>query len=431
MAVKLLFLMLFLSLSFLLSAFEVAFFSGRQDDDLASAIVKYFRRNEKWVLSTILIFNAVWVFLFAFLAASVAVALGDQARITPVLSVSVETVLVSGILVIFADAVPKIVASKNIKTFVTLGAPVILFFMFVGLPLTLPLGSLLNKLAKSRKGAKVIIDREGLRTLSQMAGSSGLLGESEAELLKKISLFGEKIVRDIMTPRTAIVSIEKGSPLQQVIQVFQQSHFTHLVVYEKSLDEVAGLLHIRDILRLSRDRRRKKIPYDLIMRRPIFVPETQPVEKLLDTFRTYQTRNAIVVDEFGGVAGLVTVSDVVKSVFGESAEQSRDEWLRRVAIDGSYIVPGVERLDNISAQIGEFDFEYDPGKTISSLLTETIGAVPRIGARLQLGSYLFEVVQATPKQILHVRIKRLNLNENRNGEQEKKFNILNRFHGQR
>lgn len=399
----------FLCLAFLLSAFEVAFFLSRQDGVDSSPIIRYLRRNEKWVLSTILVFNAVSVFMFALFGASVAITFGDQSGISRLLSFTVETVLVSGILVLFADAVPKIVASKNVHTFVTFGGPVILLLMFVGFPLTLPLGSLLNKLTASRKSGKVAIDREGLRTLSEMAGSSGLLCESEAELLKKISLFGEKIVRDIMTPRTAIVSIEKGASLQDVIHVFRQSHFTHLVVYEKSLDEVAGLLHIRDVLRLSKDRRRKRVPYDLIMRKPIFVPETQPIEKLLDAFRTYQTRNAIVVDEFGGVAGLVTVSDVVKSVFGGSTELTRNEWLRRVTVDGSYSVPGLERLDDISSQFGGFDFEYDPAKTISSLLTETLGRVPRVGTKLEIGSFLFEVTQATPKQILQVRIKKLNL----------------------
>jgi putative hemolysin len=417
-ASKLSLILLSLCLAFLLSAFEVAFFSVRvNDDNQANVIIKYLRRNEKWVLSTILIFNATAVFLFALLAASVAMALGDRVGMSQFLLVTLETLLVSGILVTFADAVPKIIASKNVEAFVNFGGPVVLFLMFVGFPLTYPLGSLLRKLTASRRTGKVTIDREGLRALSEMAGSSGILGESEAELLKKISLFGEKIVRDIMTPRTAMVSIEKGTPLREVIQVFQQSHFTYLVVYEKSLDEVAGLLHIRDILRLSRDKRRKRIPYDSIMRKPVFVPETQPVEKLLDTFRTYQTRNAIAVDEFGGVAGLVTVSDVVKSVFGGSAELSKDEWRRGAAADGSYIVPGVERLDNLSPQIGRIDFEYSPGETVSSILTETLGAVPRVGTKLQLGSYLFEVTQATPKQILHVRIKRLNLKENRNGEQ--------------
>jgi CBS domain containing-hemolysin-like protein len=151
----------------------------------------------------------------------------------------------------------------------------------------------------------------------------------------------------------------------------------------------------------------KKFSVKALMRKPVFVPETQSLEGLLETYRANKLHIAVVVDEFGGLAGIVTLSDVVREIFGSSAAMPRKGTLVNKMTDGSLAVKGNARLEEISSDVGGFDFDFEPGDTISSLLIRRHESVPRVGSRLKIGNFEFDVEQATPKTVLQVRLRQL------------------------
>jgi len=145
-----------------------------------------------------------------------------------------------------------------------------------------------------------------------------------------------------------------------------------------------------------------------LMRRAVFVPETQSLEKLVETFKQYKLHIAVVVDEFGGLAGIVTLSDVVREIFGSSAELPRESQRIARRSGSIFSIRGNARLDEIAAEVEGFDPGDKSNETVSSLLTEICGHVPKVGSRIKFSNFEFEVEQATPKTVLQVELRRLN-----------------------
>ena len=409
MATKLFIIIVLLLFAFILSAAEVALYTlTSSKEEVRGKITSRLFKSPQLLLSTILVSNAVAVFLFTLIGASLAIEIASELSINRTLSLAVEVVIISSLLILFADAVPKIVAARNPKMVVRLSLPLLLFLLIIESPLVYPLNAFLSKLTAKRQKSILTIDSEGLKTLSQVAGSAGVIEDHEAELLRKISFLGEKNVRDTMTPRTEITSISVESRFDDVVESFKKSEHSRLPVYEGAPDNVVGMLYARDFLPLLKKKTaRRKFEVSTLMRKPVFVPETQPLEKLLDTFRTNKLHIAVVVDEFGGLAGLVTLSDVVREIFGSSAEMPRKELYLIKLSDESFLVKGNAKLEDIVEEVGGFDFNFDLGETVSSLLVTRHGSVPRVGSKIDIGNFQFEVEQATPKVILQVKLRQL------------------------
>lgn len=409
MVTRILILILLLALAFVLSAAEVALYAiTGSGEPVPGKLMSRLFRSPQLLLSTILVSNAFAVFLFTLIGASVAVDWADAAAVSKTVAVVVEVVVVSGLLVLFADAVPKLVAFRNSAFVVKWSLPLLLLLLVVESPVVYPLNSFLSWLKAKRKREPLTINSEGLKTLSGIAENAGVIEEHEAQLLRKISFLGEKRVRDTMTPRKDLTSVAEDAGFEEVVVAFRSSEHSRIPVYSGSLENVVGMLYARDFLPvLRRQSLRKKFTAGSLMRVPVFVPETQSLEKLLETYRAHKVHIAVVVDEFGGLSGIVTLSDVVREVFGSSAEMPR-EGTRIVRLaDESILAKGSARVDELAAEFGPFDFDYDPADTVSSLLIRVRGSVPRVGSKIPVGSSQFEVVQATPKAILQVRLRQL------------------------
>ena len=408
-ATKLFIIIVLLLFAFILSAAEVALYTiTSSKEQMEGKVLSRLFKTPQLLLSTILVSNTIAVFLFTLIGASLAVEFAAKFSINRTLALGVEVVIVSALLILFADAVPKIVAARNSKLVVKLCLPLLVLLLIIESPLVYPLNAFLSRLTAKRKKAVLTIDSEGLKTLSKIAGSAGVIEEREAELLRKISFLGEKHVHDTMTPRTEITSISIESNFENVTEAFKKSEHSRLPVFADTPDNVVGMLYARDFLPLLRKKTaRRKFNVNVLMQNPVFVPETQPLEKLLETFRTNKKHIAVVVDEFGGLAGLVTLSDVVREIFGTSAEMPREGQRLTKLSDGSFLVKGNARLDEIADEVGGFAFDFDAGETISSLLIAQHGLVPRVGNKIDIGNFEFEVEQSTPKVILQVKLRQL------------------------
>ncbi len=409
MLTSILVMIFLLGLAFVLSAAEVALYTITSSGELPKGkMTARLFKSPQLLLSTILVSNAVSVFMFTLIGAAVAVDFASLISMNRLVAVGIEVVTVSGLLIFFADAVPKIVALRNARLVLGLSLPLLLVLLAVESPIVYPLNAFLSRITARRRRLALTIDNRRLKTLSRIAGTTGVIEENEAQLLRKISYLGERTVKDTMTSREEIISIPDKAGFEEVSETFRKSEHSRLPVYSGSSENVVGILYARDFLPMVRKRTgRRKFNAGLLMRPPVFVPETQSLEKLIETYRVNKRHIAVVVDEFGGLSGIVTLSDVVREIFGSSAEMPREGAKLTRLQDGAYLVKGSARLDELGAQVGTFDFGYDSGSTVSSLLVKVRGTVPRVGSKVRVGNLEFEVVQATPKAILQVKLRQL------------------------
>ncbi len=417
MVTQLIFITALLAIASLLSASEVAFYSlTSSHESLEGKVSSQLFKSPQLLLSTILVSNAIAVFLFSLLGASLALDVASLFSFSRTITLLVEVVVFSGILIFFADTIPKIVASRNPRLVAKVTLPFLAMLVVLTSPIVFPLNSFLTRINRRRKRSSVVIDNEGLKTLSRIAATAGVLDENEARLLKKIAFLGEKIVRNAMTPRAEIVSISVDSGFNEIVEVLKRCEHSRLPVYSEMQENVVGMLYARDFLHVfrrkishpNRTAREKKFQVSEVTRKAVFVPETQSIERLIETFKENKVHIAVVVDEFGGLAGIVTLSDVVREIFGSSAEQPKiSQRISRLS-DSTFVIKGNTRLEEISAEVEDFDAGEKASETVSSLLTEIHGHVPKLGSRITFGDFEFEVEQATPKNILQVRLHRLN-----------------------
>ncbi len=391
-----------------MSAAEVALYSFTSSrENVGGRIYRRLMKSPQIALTSILVSNSIANFLFASYGASLALDISQTSSVNQTLSVVLEIVVVTAALVFIADAVPKIIAAGNPKLVASTTMPLLALLMLIESPVVIPLNALLSRINARRRRPPMTIDSEGLKALSRIAGDAGVIEESEAELLRKIAFIGEKTVKDAMTLRTEITSIRVESCFDEVVESFRTSEHSRLPVYSNSHENIVGMLYARDILPLLNRKRKKKFDVSVMMRKPVFVPETQPIEMLLETFRLNKLHIAVAVDEFGGLSGIVTLSDVVREIFGSSAEMPREKMMPVEIGENMFLVSGGARLDDLSPEVGGFDFEFVSGESISGLLIQKYGAVPRVGNKTTLGSFEFEVAQATPKAILQVKLRQL------------------------
>ncbi len=410
MATKLIIIAILLIVAFILSAGEVALYSlTSSKESLEGGIFSRLFKSPQLLLSTILVSNAAAVFLFSLTGASVAIDVANRFSFSKAIALSAEVVIFSGLLILFADSVPKIVASRNPGFVARAIMPLLVVLLLIESPIVLPLNSFLSRINRRRKKASLKIDNEGLKTLSELATTAGVMEENEAQLLKKISVLGEKTVRNAMTPRAEITSISDESGFAEVLEILKRCEHSRLPVYSGASENVVGMLYARDFLRVFRRKvARKRFQVSALMRKPVFVPETQSLERLIETFKENTVHIAVAVDEFGGLAGIITLSDVVREIFGSSAEEPRQSQRIARLSDSTFSIKGNARLDEIATEVEGFDAGEKTTETISSLLTAIHGYVPRLGNRTKLGNFEIEVKQATPKTILQVRLRRLN-----------------------
>jgi CBS domain containing-hemolysin-like protein len=231
----------------------------------------------------------------------------------------------------------------------------------------------------------------------------GILEKEEEKLLMSIVDFGDTRVREVMTPRTDIVWIDAAAPLEALVDLFTTSKYSRIPVVRGSIDTVVGIVHVKDTLEALRSGRSRPIPE--MAREAYFVPETKKVSELLREFQRRHLWMAIVVDEYGGVSGLVTVEDLLEEIVGEISDEHEDE---REAItksgDSAYSISGKENVGTIQELFGRGP-EEEEFTTLGGFLAARLGHIPRPGETHQESDLLFTVEEADRRRVYRVRIE--------------------------
>lgn len=249
---------------------------------------------------------------------------------------------------------------------------------------------------------------EGIEALVEVAEEEGIIEPEQGDLIEQVVEFSDKRVREVMTPRPDVVAMQADESLEEMHTRYVETKFAKMPVYEKSLDDIIGMVQAQDLLQIAdADLPKRKVRE--ITKPIMFVPETKVGSDLLREMRQKGQLMAVVIDEHGSVAGIATVEDLVEEIVGESgvdAMQPAPDAVREadgsLVLRGSMPIPDVEKLLNVQFD----DHSDDTVTTIAGLLSHALGKVPAPGDKLELEGYRFEVLEANQRKVLRLRARR-------------------------
>lgn len=284
--------------------------------------------------------------------------------------------------------------------------PISHFFFYLFWPLLFPLRRLVARIDREAEAAAAEEEptEEEVQAYIDVGEEEGILEASEGKMLQQIVDFGDRLARELMTPRIDVMGFDSARPMRELARLFSETKYSRIPIYTNSIDTITGIVHIKEMYDaiLKADDR----PVSDLARPPYFVSETKKVSELLREFQSEHIQVAVVVDEFGGTAGLITIEDIIEDIVGDIADEHEEEETTVVDLgDGTYLVSGlvrVEQLDEtLHANLIAEDYE-----TVAGLIFTTLGRVPKVGEVVTKNGYRFEVDRADRRRIYRVKVSK-------------------------
>ena len=247
---------------------------------------------------------------------------------------------------------------------------------------------------------------EDVQELIDEGAEKGVISADEGEMIQSLIEFGDIVAREIMIPRTDMVTISRDSTLREVIQLFIQYGHSRLPVYQKDIDDIIGVLHIKDLLAYWESPADTVLPEEN-MRRPYFIPEGKKVTELLAELRARKIHMTIVLDEYGGTAGLVTLEDVIEEIVGEIHDEYDEEDQKIIRINGDTIL--VDARLNLEDLADYLNIELPEGNydSVGGFIIDLTGKVPQENEQIKYQDLLMIIRSADDRRIGQIEIKRL------------------------
>ena len=308
------------------------------------------------------------------------------------------------IVIVFNQFLPFVFFSRTNGQWLNQWVWLLRVAIYVVLPVTLAIGFLqsVTSLTKEHSDEQPESQSEAVDALIEAGQEEGILDESNRDLIQSAVEFGEKTVREAMKPRPEIVAVPANTTVEQFVELLRQKPYSRVPVFEGTIHNIKGIVHAQDVLQVP-DAEAAVRTVDTLMRKDVyFVPESKLGSDLLREMRKNNIRMAIVVDEYGGVAGLVTIEDLVEEIVGEIRDDHDKAEIVREN-DRSYIVPGNMDVDRIDELFG-IRPEGKESATVAGLVSELAGRIPRKGEIVEEDGLRFEVLDSTERRVERVRI---------------------------
>ena len=248
---------------------------------------------------------------------------------------------------------------------------------------------------------------EDFQALMEVGEAEGIIEEKEREMIETLVEFSDTLAGEIMTPRTDICALSIESTVKDARDLITEEKYSRLPVYRETIDNIEGMIYVRDLLQAWSDGK-EDLPVSKILRDAFFVPETKTAAELLKSMQLNHVQIAIVIDEYGGVAGLVTVEDILEEIVGEIEDEDtgQDEIIEIIeGTDGYWDVIGSTEIDNIE-RLFDIDLEDEDYTTIAGLVTSEAGYVPKEGEKLNLRGMAVEIIKADEKKVHLLRLRK-------------------------
>ena len=324
-----------------------------------------------------------------------------------VINKSTGSLILSGLLLVFAEIVPKAIYSEASNKLVPRHFPFLKFFYFLFKPFVIAVGKynqLISHLFKLKEKNYSFVTHEDLSFLLSQTKDE-IFAKSQKNMLEEALEFSKLTAENVMIHRTEIVAFEKNTPVNEIIEIAEKEGYTRFPVYEEHLDNITGILIIYDILKYEN---REKLTAGDLTRQSYFAPETIKVNKLLTKMQTQKISMAIVVDSFGGTAGLVTIEDILEEIVGEIEDEYDNPSTINVKKIGknTYEVQGYTEVDFLNDEY-DMNLPIADYETIAGLIIDKYERIPPAGKKLIIADWQIEIIQTTDKKIEKVKISKI------------------------
>lgn len=396
----------------LMSATEVAFFSFRPDDlevfksnkDNKSKVILKLYGNPEKLLSTVLVANNTINIAIVLLAAFLSAKIFDFSA-EPVLGFIINVVVITFLLLFFGEVLPKVYASRNHITIAYLMALPLTFLEKLFKPLTSLLIMSSSLVRRNSNPRRSNISMDDLSDALDLASDD--FNEDE-KILKGIVNFGNINVSAIMCPRIDVTAIDIKSGFDKVISLIISSGFSRIPVFANSFDTVKGILYAKDVLPYMDNPVNFK--WQSLLRPPYFVPETKKINELLKEFQTKKNHMAVVIDEYGGTSGIITLEDILEEIVGEITDEGdEDSLLFRKIDDNTYLFEAKILLNDFCKilDIDEevFDDVRGDAETLAGLILEMTGEIPKKDQVLTFRNFIFKIESADKRRIKEISLE--------------------------
>ncbi|MEJ5054737.1 hemolysin family protein [Sphingobacterium sp. MYb382] len=320
-----------------------------------------------------------------------------------VLAFSIITVLH----IVFGELAPKSIAiHRPVATTMRIAVP-LQFFYFIFKPIIWVLNGFANALLRMMgievHGHESNHSSEELQYLLEKGKESGALNTSEHELIKNVFDFNERIVKNIMVPRTKIIAVEMADTAEDFINTVTEEGYSRIPIYDDNIDQIVGIVHTKDILPIIV--KGKEVVLKDIMRKPYFIPETKKINDLMTEFQLKRIQIAIVLDEFGGTAGMVTLEDIVEELVGEIQDEYDEETpvVERIS-ETEYMVDAGSSVHDANGYLPLSLPESSDYDTIAGLVSHYFEKIPDVGERMEVEGYSFTIIKKTQQNIEFVKL---------------------------
>jgi len=396
-----------LILSAFFSGTETAYFHIRKHRRETPEKIKSVLDSPQRLLVSLLTGNTIVNVSIASLAAYITAGFADDYTWSKSTLILMEVLVVSVVVLIFGEILPKMIAIKYSKEYALKMYTPLKIMMFILSPIAQGFNAITNvviKIIPFRK-EKIFDSEEELKILAELGEEEGTLQEEESDMIQSIFDFKEKTVGEIITPRVDIVSLKSDESIDKAMDIIGERQFSKIPIYKDTIDNIKGILYAKDIIPYLMGSR-PNVNLQTLARQPFFVPETKPIDDLMEEFKLRKTSIAIVVDEWGGTEGLVTLEDVVEEVMGEIRDpydQEESNVLKQS--DGSFIVDGSITIYDLEEETDiEFpeDRDYD---TLGGFILDILTDIPQTGEQVEFNDMVFTVQTVENNRIGKIKIQ--------------------------
>lgn len=404
-----------LILSGFFSASETAYFSisstdierMRNKEDYGSKQVVQLLAQPKKLLITILVGNTIVNIGAASLAAIVTLDICETFGVDIKIGILIDIIVVTFVILICAEIIPKVAAVKNAKKVARNFAFPLTIFYYLFSPIVSIFHALTQWLTSILKVSKnrLLLSEEELRSIVDMGEEKGTLQQDEKEMIHSIFEFSETIVKEIMIPRIDMVCISTDSKLDSLLSLVTKHLHSRIPLYKNKVDNIIGIIYAKDLLPFVNRKSNGDVNLEKLARPAYFVPEQKKIDELLREFQSQRIHMAIVVDEYGGTSGIVTLEDIIEEIVGEIQDEHDSEKPPYQKInDNEYLVDGGMDLEEMNEEL-QLNLPTEEGvETLAGFLFGLFGSVPREKQSVSYENYKFVIEKIIRRRITTVKI---------------------------
>lgn len=368
----------------------------------ARLISRMIDKPEK-LLSTILLGNNFVNTAAAALATALAI------KFWPEHGVLISTIVVTVILLIFCETTPKTIATRHAERLSLTFAGPIRTLAWLLTPFVVALSWIANGFSKMLGGApasKSLASEEEIRTMISMGHKEGTVEEEEAEMLHKVFEFGNRPVLEVMVPRTEVIWVTKGTKVSDFLKLYAENPLSRFPVYEENVDNIVGILAVKDILMAqAKGQLNDKSTIDDLIRPTYFAPETKRVSELFAEMRDKNFRMTVVIDEFGGTAGIVSLSGLMEEIVGPVGDElAAIEKDYETINEYTFEVDGGMRVEEANEEMSLSIPEGDDYETVAGFVLDLLGHIPKQGEQLKYKNFKIVITEMRGMKIEKIRL---------------------------